>query len=213
MRVGVFASGSGTDLQALLDVCRGDASADIVLVVSNRDDAQALDRARSADVATAVLDDPHDGARINSLLDLYDIGLVVCAGYLKLIPAKTVRAYKERIINIHPALLPSFGGQGMYGVRVHEAVLASGATVSGATVHLVTEEFDRGPIIAQWPVPVRADDSPASLAGRVLAVEHQLLPAVVLAAGREGRVIRLTPRESHYQLADDVDVEAQLQRA
>ncbi len=121
--------------------------------------------------------------------------------------------YKERIINIHPALLPSFGGQGMYGMRVHEAVLASGATVSGATVHFVTEEFDRGPIIAQWPVPVRADDSPASLAGRVLAIEHQLLPAVVLAAGREGRVIRLTPHESHYQLADDVDVEAQLQRA
>ncbi len=213
MRVGVFASGSGTDLQALLDVCRGDAPADIVLVVSNREDAQALERARSVDVATAVLDDPHDGARINSLLELYDIGLVVCAGYLKLIPAKTVRAYKERIINIHPALLPSFGGQGMYGMRVHEAVLASGATVSGATVHFVTEEFDRGPIIAQWPVPVRADDSPASLAGRVLTVEHQLLPAVVLAAGREGRVIRLTPRESHYQLADDVDVETQLQRA
>ncbi len=213
MRVGVFASGSGTDLQALLDVCRGDAPADIVLVVSNREDAQALERARSVDVATAVLDDPHDGARINSLLELYDIGLVVCAGYLKLIPAKTVRAYKERIINIHPALLPSFGGQGMYGMRVHEAVLASGATVSGATVHFVTEEFDRGSIIAQWPVPVRADDSPASLAGRVLTVEHQLLPAVVLAAGREGRVIRLTPRESHYQLADDVDVETQLQRA
>ncbi len=212
MRVAVFASGSGTDLQALLDVCGGDAPADIVLVVSNRTDARALDRARSADVATAVLDDPEDGEHINSLLEQYDIDLVVCAGYLKLIPAETVRAYTGRIINIHPALLPGFGGPGMYGMRVHEAVLASGATVSGATVHLVTEEFDRGTIVAQWPVPVRADDSPVSLADRVLAVEHQLLPAVVLAAGREGRVKRLPPHGSHYQLADDVDVEAELQR-
>jgi formyltetrahydrofolate-dependent phosphoribosylglycinamide formyltransferase len=209
MKVGVFASGSGTDLQALLDVCCGDAAADIVLVVSNRSDAPALDRARNANVATAVLDDPQDGAHINSLLEQHDIDLVVCAGYLKLIPAETVQAYTGRIINIHPALLPSFGGPGMYGMRVHEAVLASGATVSGATVHLVTEQFDRGTIVAQWPVPVRADDSPASLADRVLAVEHQLLPAVVLAAGREGGVKRLSPHGSHYQLADDADVQLQ----
>jgi len=209
MRVAVFASGSGTDLQALLDVCYGDAPAGIVLVVSNRIDARALDRARSANVVTAVLDDSQDGAQINSLLEQHEIDLVVCAGYLKLIPAETVRAYPGKIINIHPALLPGFGGPGMYGMRVHEAVLASGATVSGATVHLVTEEFDRGTIVAQWPVPVRADDSPESLADRVLAVEHRLLPAVVLAAGREGRVKRLPPHGSHYQLADDVDVQLQ----
>jgi len=213
MRVGVFASGGGTNLQALLDVCRGEATADVALVVSNHREAWALDRARGADVATAVLDDPQDGTHINSVLELYDIDLVVCAGYLKLIPAETVRAYDGNIINIHPALLPAFGGQGMYGTRVHEAVLASGATISGATVHLMTEEFDRGTIVAQWPVPVRTDDTPASLADRVLAVEHQLLPAVVVAAAREGRVTRLTPRGAHYRLAEEVDVQAQLQRA
>jgi folate-dependent phosphoribosylglycinamide formyltransferase PurN len=102
------------------------------------------------------------------------------------------------MINIHPALLPSFGGPGMYGMRVHEAVLASGATVSGPTVHLVTAEYDRGPILAQWPVPVLASDTPASLRDRVLAVEHELLPAVVLAAGRAGHPVRLTPSGPAY---------------
>jgi folate-dependent phosphoribosylglycinamide formyltransferase PurN len=120
------------------------------------------------------------------------IDLIVLAGYLKLVPPDVVRAYDGRMVNIHPALLPSFGGKGMYGMRVHEAVLASGATVSGPTVHLVTAEYDRGPILAQWPVPVLRDDTPASLRDRVLAVEHQLLPAVVLAAARAGHPVRLT---------------------
>lgn len=205
MRVGVFASGGGTNLQALLDVCQGDAPADIVLVVSNRDDAGALDRARQMDVPTAVLDDPSDGASINVLLEQHDVELIVCAGYLKLMPAETIKAYQGHMINIHPALLPSFGGPGMYGPRVHEAVLASGVTVSGVTIHLMDENFDRGSIVAQWPVAVAPDDSAESLAARVLEVEHQLLPAVVLAAGREGHVVRLAPDESHFHAADGVD--------
>jgi formyltetrahydrofolate-dependent phosphoribosylglycinamide formyltransferase len=192
MRVGVFASGGGTNLQALLDTCRDDAPARVVLVISNAAGAGALARARAAGVATAVLANPAEAREILALLDAHGIELVVLAGYLKLVPAAVVEAYTGRMLNIHPALLPSFGGAGMYGHRVHQAVLASGARVSGPTVHLVTEAYDRGPIVAQWPVPVLSGDTAESLAARVLAVEHQILPAVVLAAARAGKVVALT---------------------
>jgi formyltetrahydrofolate-dependent phosphoribosylglycinamide formyltransferase len=201
MRVAVLASGGGTNLQALLDACRGDAPARVVLVVSNKAAAGALERARKADVPTAVLRDPKDPNELTTLLGDHDVDLVVLAGYLKLVPAEVVQAYAGRIINIHPALLPSFGGPGMYGHHVHEAVLASGATVSGPTVHLVTAEYDRGPIIAQWPVPVAPGDTPDSLAARVLTVEHELLPAVVLAAARAGGVVRLVGKQEHFGLS------------
>ena len=202
MKVAVFASGSGSNLQALLDTCRGDAPARVVLVVSNNPRAKALERASNAGVATAVLDDPADGRSITQLLGQHGVDLVVLTGYLKLVPADVVRAYAGRTINIHPALLPSFGGTGMYGARVHEAVLASGATVSGATVHIVDEEYDRGEIVAQWPVPVVRNDAAETPAARVLAVEHRLLPAVVMAAARAGRVVRLAGKEQHFITTD-----------
>jgi len=192
MRVGVLASGGGTNLQALLDACRDDAPARVAVVISNKPDAGALERARAAGVSAEVLRNPADGTELMGLLEAHGVELVVLAGYLKLIPGEVVAAYAGRMVNIHPALLPSFGGKGMYGARVHQAVLASGATVSGPTVHLVTAEYDRGPIVAQWPVPVRNHDTPETLAARVLAVEHRLLPAVVLAAARAGGVVRLT---------------------
>jgi len=198
MRVAVLASGGGTNLQALLDTCCGEAPAQVVLVISNNPQAGALERARVAAVEAAVLEDPRNGTSLLALLAAHRIDLVVLAGYLKLVPEMVVAAYEGRMINIHPALLPSFGGKGMYGHHVHEAVLASGATVSGPTVHLVSAEYDRGTIVAQWPVPVAADDTPDTLAARVLKVEHQLLPAVVLAAARAGRVVRLTPRYEHF---------------
>lgn len=203
MRVAVLASGGGTNLQALLDTCRGDARARVVLVASNRPTAGALQRARMAGVPTVVLEDPADGAALIRLLEEHRIDLVVLAGYLKLVPEDAVRAFEGRMINIHPALLPSFGGKGMYGRRVHEAVLASGATVSGPTVHLVSAEYDRGPIVAQWPVPVAHDDTPETLAARVLDIEHQLLPAVVLAAARHGRVIRLTAAGAGFDVGSE----------
>lgn len=190
MRVAVLVSGSGTNLQAMLDALTGEAPARIHLVLSNRSDAGAIDRARSAGVPTVVLSDPTDGHEIIGHLRDHQIDLVVLAGYLKLVPESVVEAYADRMINIHPALLPSFGGKGMYGTRVHRAVLESGATVSGPTIHLVSAEYDRGTIVAQWPVPVLPGDTPESLAARVLEVEHQLLPAVVWAAGRAGRVVR-----------------------
>ncbi len=201
MKIGVLASGGGTNLQALLEACGPDTPAEIALVASDRRDAGALDRARAAGVPAAHLADPAAGAQLRGLLAQHRIELVVLAGYLKLVPADVVAAYSGRMVNVHPALLPAFGGKGMYGMRVHRAVLESGATVSGATVHLVDTEYDRGPILAQWPVPVLAGDTPETLQRRVLAVEHRLLPAVVLAAARNGAPVRLVLEGAAFGIA------------
>ena len=191
LKVAVLVSGSGSNLQALLDRFNSgdDESAEVVRVIASKPGIRALDRAEAAGVSTVVIGRPHEteegaGPGLLEQLQDCDAGLVVLAGYLKLVPNDVVRAYAGRMINIHPALLPSFGGDGMYGKRVHAAVLASGARVSGVTVHFVDEEYDRGPIIAQWPVPVFEADTPDVLAARVLDVEHRLLPEVVSALAR-----------------------------
>lgn len=191
MRLAVAISGRGSNLASLLEALGPEAPAGVVLVLSNRAGAPGLDRAREIGVPAVVLADPADAGEWFRLLEQHRVDLIVLAGYLKLVPPGVVARYRGRILNIHPALLPEFGGPGMYGRRVHEAVLASGAGESGATVHLVDEEYDRGPILAQRRVPVRADDTPERLAARVLEVEHRLLPAVVLAAARAGRPVRL----------------------
>ncbi|HKK28549.1 MAG TPA: phosphoribosylglycinamide formyltransferase [Gemmatimonadota bacterium] len=191
MRVAVLASGSGTNFQALLDRFggEGDDAARVVLLVASRDGIGAIDRAERAGVAWRALG-PSGRPEDEEARELLDVlggsgaGLVVLAGYLRKVPVSVVRAYRGRMINIHPALLPSFGGKGMYGHRVHEAVLASGARVTGPTVHFVDEEYDRGRIIAQWPVPVLEGDDADRLAERVLEVEHRILPAVVGALAR-----------------------------
>jgi len=182
VRVAVLVSGGGTNLQALLDTLHDSHIARIVRVISSRSDAGALERARRAGVPTTVLRDAGDPAEVLSALA--GAQLVVLAGYLKLVHAAVVARFRGRMINIHPALLPDFGGPGMYGQRVHEAVLASGAKESGATVHFVDEEFDRGAIIAQERVPIEAGDTPDTLAARVLEAEHRLLPRVVLELAR-----------------------------
>lgn len=191
MRVAVCISGRGSNLEALLRALGPDAPAAVVLVLSNRADAGGLERARERGIPAVVLSDHADATEWLRLLDEQRVDLVVLAGYLKLVPAEVTRRFHGRIVNIHPALLPDFGGPGMYGRRVHEAVLASGATESGASVHLVDEEYDRGDILAQARVPVAPDDTPETLAARVLAAEHRLLPAVVLAAARAGRPVPL----------------------
>ncbi len=188
LKVAVLASGHGSNLQALLDAFSApSAPATIALVVSNKPDAGALDRARRAGVPTATIaQDGQDAAGLLALLERHGAALVVLAGYLKKVPDAVVKAYRGRMLNVHPALLPAFGGAGMYGRRVHEAVLASGARVTGVTVHLVDEQFDHGRILAQWPVPVRPADTAETLAARVLEAEHRLLPAVVAAFARCG---------------------------
>ncbi len=182
VRVAVLVSGGGTNLQTLLDSLQQSSVARIARVISNRPDAGALARARRAGVQTTVLRDPGDAAELLAALE--GAQLVVLAGYLKLVPRAVVSQFRGRMINIHPALLPDFGGPGMYGHRVHAAVLASGATESGATVHFVDEAFDRGPIIAQEKVPVKPGDDAETLAARVLEAEHRLLPRVVLDLAR-----------------------------
>jgi formyltetrahydrofolate-dependent phosphoribosylglycinamide formyltransferase len=191
MRVAVAVSGRGSNLEALLRALEADAPAQVVLVLSNRSDASALDRARAHGIPAEVLTDASDGAEWLERLTRHQVDLLVLAGYLKLVPAAVIARFPERVLNVHPALLPRFGGQGMYGHHVHEAVLASGARESGATVHLVDEAYDRGRILAQARVPVLPGDTSGTLAARVLAVEHRLLPAVVLAAAAAGRPVPL----------------------
>jgi formyltetrahydrofolate-dependent phosphoribosylglycinamide formyltransferase len=192
-RVAVCVSGRGSNLAALLDALPPGAAARVALVISNRPDAGGLEIARRAGVATAVLADPADPAEWLGLLRSHGIELVVLAGFLKRVPGAVVQAFRDRILNVHPALLPDHGGPGMYGLRVHRAVLARGDRESGATVHVVTEEYDAGPILAQERVPVLPDDTPDTLAARVLEVEHRLLPAAVLAAAGAGHAVRLEP--------------------
>lgn len=174
----MLASGGGSNLQAIHDdlQTRGaNASAELAVVVSDRAGAGALGRATGWNVPAVHL--PKDrGDSLGAVLAEYGVTHVALAGYLRLVPVDVVRAFRGRIVNVHPALLPAFGGPGMYGRRVHAAVLASGARVSGPTVHFVSEQYDEGAIIAQWPVPVRAEDTPDTLAARVLAVEHRIFP-------------------------------------
>jgi phosphoribosylglycinamide formyltransferase-1 len=192
----VFASGGGTNLQALLDHETEHGPYRIVAVISDREDAGALARAETAGRVARTIEvrgrPPEEvAAKTLALLESLDVRVIFLTGYLRLIPSEVVSAYRRRVLNIHPALLPDFGGTGMYGQRVHEAVLAARAQVSGATVHYAEEEYDTGAIVGQWQVPVLPDDDTAALAARVLKVEHQLFPAVAehiceaLADGRD----------------------------
>ena len=181
-RLAVLASGRGSNLQAIIEHFDDPARervAKVVLVASNRADSPALIRAATASIDIAHFNAEDDGSELLALLHKFRIDLVVLAGYLKRIQPKVIREHAGRIINVHPALLPAFGGEGMYGARVHEAVIASGARESGVTVHLVDDEYDRGPIVAQWRVPVNQSDTAESLARRVLNVEHVVYPRAV----------------------------------
>ncbi|MFL5503973.1 MAG: phosphoribosylglycinamide formyltransferase [Gemmatimonadaceae bacterium] len=181
-RLAVLASGRGSNLQAIIDHFDNLARervATIALVASNRADSPALIRAATASIDIAAFNSADDGSELLELLRRFRIDLVVLAGYLKRVPPKVIAEYGGRIMNIHPALLPEFGGEGMYGARVHEAVIASGAPESGVTVHMVDSEYDRGPIIAQWRIPVDKSDTADTLAARVLNIEHIVYPRVV----------------------------------
>jgi phosphoribosylglycinamide formyltransferase-1 len=181
-RLAVLASGRGSNLQAIIEHFENLARervATVALVASNRADSPALIRAATASNDIAHFNAADDGSELLALLRKFRIDLVVLAGYLKRIQPKVIREYAGRIINIHPALLPAFGGEGMYGARVHEAVIASGARETGVTVHIVDDEYDRGPIVAQWRVPVNQSDTAESLAARVLNAEHVVYPRAV----------------------------------
>lgn len=186
LRLAVFASGGGSNLQALIDHFNRSPQSllRVALVISDRADAPALERARQAGIEAVhiqVNGRPADFSSREMLaaLDSADIDLIALAGYLRLLPAAVVRRYPNRIVNIHPALLPAFGGKGMYGLHVHRAVLAAGVAETGATVHYVTEHYDEGLSILQARVPVEPGDTPETLAARVLQTEHKLYPAAL----------------------------------
>lgn len=180
-RIAVLASGGGSNLQAILNhfASLGDARwGEVVLVASNRSHAPALDRGRAAGVAAEYFD-AGDPPVLLDLLQRYHVEIIALAGYLRLIPENVVQCFRDRIVNIHPGPLPRFGGTGMYGARVHAAVLESGESHSAATVHLVDERFDHGVVLAQLPVEVLADDTPERLAARVLGAEHIIYPRIL----------------------------------
>jgi len=181
LRLGFLASHGGSNVQVIIDACgSGTLDAEPCVLVSNNSDAPVMARARAAGIATYHLSshthpDPSllDDAILEALTR-HGAALIVLAGYMKKIGPRTLARYRGLVLNIHPALLPKFGGQGMYGRRVHEEVLAAGDRVTGVTVHLADEEYDRGPILAQREVPVVRGDTVDSLAARVLEAEHML---------------------------------------
>ena len=170
----IFASGTGTTLQTLID-CQERYHYQVSLVVVNRV-CQAQERAKKAEITTLL---SKDWQQIDQALTSHQIQLIVLAGFLAIIPQWFCEKWDKKIINIHPSLLPKFGGKGMYGIRVHEAVLAAGEQQSGCTVHYVSAEVDGGTIIAQSSVPVMPVDTPEKLAQRVQQAEKNLLPSVV----------------------------------
>lgn len=185
-RIGVLVSGGGSNLQALIDAVEsGFIRASIGVVISNKVGAYALERAAKHQIAVEIIDHRHYSSNrefsqaIVDSLHQHAIDIVCLAGFMRIIDPVLISAYPNRILNIHPALLPSFGGKGMYGHYVHEAVIAAGVKYSGATVHLVTPETDVGPILAQGVVPVNDDDTPETIAAKVLKIEHEIYPKAV----------------------------------
>lgn len=173
LNIGVLVSGGGTNLQAIIDEEKlGNINGTIKVVISNKETAFGLERARNNNIE-AIYETNEDN--IIEILKSHEIDLIVLAGYLKIISPKFVNEFRNKIINIHPSLIPSFCGEGYYGQRVHQGVLDYGAKVTGATVHFVDEGADTGPIIIQESIKVNDDDDCVSLAKRVLEVEHKIL--------------------------------------
>lgn len=173
LNIAVLISGGGSNLQSIIDGCEsGYINGIVKIVISNKDNAYGLERAIKHNIKTLV---EKEDEKIIDLLNKENIDLVVLAGYLKIISPKFVEAFRNKLINIHPSLIPAFCGEGYYGKKVHESVINYGAKLSGATVHFVDEGADTGPIIMQKSVEVKFDDTPQSLSERVLTVEHEIL--------------------------------------
>ena len=186
MNIAVFASHGGSDLQAIIDGCKNkEIKADVSVVISNNGDSMALQRAEKEKIDAYHLSVKTEGTeellakKILDVLDKYHIDMIFLAGYMKLLPVSVLEKYANRIFNIHPALLPKFGGKGMYGINVHNAVISAGETETGVTIHRVSAEYDSGEIVAQTKVPVLENDTAELLADRVLQREHEFLVEVI----------------------------------
>lgn len=186
MNIAIFVSGSGTNCEALIKHFQqlereGKPSVNVAVVISNKKDAYALERAKRLGVPTEVITNAqlNEGEHMGALLMGYDIDFIVLAGFLAMIPDYIIEAFPKQIINLHPALLPKFGGKGMYGHHVHEAVKAAGETITGMTVHYVSEVCDGGEIIEQFSTPISPDDTPDDIAAKEHELEMTYFPAVV----------------------------------
>ena len=183
-KIAVLVSGGGTNLQSLIDTIHENYG-EIAMVISDTPDVYALVRAKNAKIQNAVIDYRSYEDKLHFFNDLYDkldedeYDLIVLAGFLKILPERFYKRYPNKIINIHPALIPSFCGKGYYGIKVHEAVIEYGAKVSGATVHFADGQADTGPIILQKTVAVTDEDTPETLQQKVLKIEHEILPQAV----------------------------------
>ena len=191
LRIAVLVSGGGTNLQSLIDATReGVLKSTIVCVVSNKESAYGLERARKSGIPAFFINPKEEGydEKLLNLLKKQEVDLIVLAGYLKIVDAQLVEAYPDRIINIHPSLLPKFGGKGFYGIHVHEAVLEAGERYTGATVHIVDKEIDSGRILVQKRLEIDPEDTPETLQKRVLEqIEHKILVEAVLQLEEDGK--------------------------
>ncbi len=179
--IAIFASGSGTNAQKLMEYFSTNKTANVKIVLSNKADAYVIERAKKFSVPTLVFDreDLYNSGKVIRVLHENDIHFIVLAGFLWLIPGEILNHYPGRIVNIHPALLPDYGGKGMYGDRVHKAVLDNNEKESGISIHYVNERYDEGDIIFQAKCEVKPDDTPESLAERIHKLEHKYYPQVV----------------------------------
>ncbi len=179
--IAIFASGSGTNAENIINYFSNRNSAKVVVVFSNRSDAFVLERAAKLNVPTEIFDRQqfYTSSIVPDMLKKYKVDLIVLAGFLWLVPKNILESFRGRIINIHPALLPLYGGKGMYGERVHEAVISNREKESGITIHFVNERYDEGDIIFQARCPVKPDDSPDSLASRIHELEYRHFPVVI----------------------------------
>lgn len=194
-RIAVFASGGGTDFQSIIDANEKQSFCEIAYLIASKEGIGAIERAKKHRIKTAVFAKKDYGnneelySKLTYLLNSNQVEYVVLAGWLKIIPESFIKTFEDRIINIHPSLIPSFCGEGMYGLNVHKAVIEYGAKVSGCTVHFVNEVPDGGAIIAQESVSVNENDTPEQLQSRILEKEHELLPYCVKKLC-EGKVLK-----------------------
>lgn len=183
--IAIFASGNGSNAQALIEYFAKRTTARIELLVSNKPKAYALERAKKHDIATVLISHETPCSELIQVLHTHRIDWIILAGYLALVPAELISEFPNRIINLHPALLPKYGGKGMHGEHVHEVVLAAHEKHSGITIHYVNEQYDSGAIIFQASCPVYSEDTPDTLAARIHPLEHRYLPIIAdLLCGR-----------------------------
>ena len=179
--IAIFASGEGTNAQTIIDYFKSSKDVKIALIVSNKSTANVLNRAKNNNIATLIID-KHSFSETNDVIDVLkkcNIDLIVLAGFLWMIPANLVKAFPDKIVNIHPSLLPKFGGKGMYGMNVHKAVIAAKEKESGITIHFVNEEYDKGKIISQHACDVLENDSAEDLVKKIHLLEHEFFPKAI----------------------------------